>query len=616
MGRVLGGRYRLLERIGAGAFASVYRAEHVRLDSPCSVKVLFPVLAARREVVARFEREAKTTSRLRHPGIVSVVDFGEEPHVGLFLVMEYLAGETLEDRIDREGALPLGDLLAYGRAAAAALEVAHEEGVVHRDVKPSNLMLLAQARAASPLKVLDFGIATLLDGGAETALTRSGATVGSPAYMSPEQVRGEPACPRSDIYGLGVVLHEMATGTPPFRGETGMIVAAHQLATPPPPIRSVRPDLDLPEGLEAVVLCCLAKARDDRPDAMRVLRRSLEELQAATRHHPTARRRTAVAGAATVRATSLADASAAAPPVGSPTSAASASPAPAAAAPSRAARRPAPPVRGGGGRAAPAWVEAPWSATAAPPERASAVAPRPAAADSALRRRSLGAPCRSSDPDGLGGARRRARRAALGMAGFVAVSAALAVVLWPPAAGPTRPRDPLAPAAAAAASAPPSAGGVGVVLVGAAAATVSPAAPAAAPGPGEGGASAPVAALSAAAAMDAAPPQRPDAGTAAGPDADAAGGAASTATEGAPGTIRLDSEPPGAEVREGRVTLGRTPLDLRLAPDDPPRELLLRLRGFRWERVRLDPAGVTAESERGRVVPLRPLPPPEAARSP
>ena len=277
IGKVLDDRYRLVEKIGAGGFGAVYKADHLRLGSPFAIKFMFPMLAQDEALIARFEREAKTTSLLHHPHIVDVVDFGEQPVLGLYLVMEYLVGETLRQRVRRDGARDTATILRIADPICQALVTAHEHGVIHRDLKPANIFLIRTATRDDFVKILDFGIAGLVDDGGK-GLTKTGMIMGSPPYMSPEQAWARKLDHRTDIYSLGVVLYEMATGATPFRGESDVAVLdMHRSATPEPP-RRFRPDLDIPAGLEKVILRCLAKSPDERYPTIRAVWRDLAGL--------------------------------------------------------------------------------------------------------------------------------------------------------------------------------------------------------------------------------------------------------------------------------------------------------------------------------------------------
>ena len=274
---VLGGRYRLVRSIASGGMAEVWRAEDDILGRPVAVKVLHAHLAADNSFLARFRREAIAAARLAHPNVVATYDTGVDDGVA-WIVMELVEGSTLRQVVSTSGALPPHRAVHIATQVADALDYAHRTGVIHRDVKPGNILLAEGDR----VKVADFGIAKAAIEAAEdssgpgidaTDLTQSGAIVGTAKYLSPEQVHGEPVDGRSDVYALGVVLYEMLCGRVPFTGDTDVAVAVqHATATPVSP-RQVRPDL--PPALEAVVLQAMAKSPDDRYQTAAELRAAL-----------------------------------------------------------------------------------------------------------------------------------------------------------------------------------------------------------------------------------------------------------------------------------------------------------------------------------------------------
>ncbi len=282
LGKVVG-NLRLSEKLGSGGMGSVYRAEHVSLGTPYAVKVLHRQFSDDETLAERFRREAVACSRLRHENTVFVTDFGVSDEVGIYLVMEFLEGESLHDMVRREGAM---DLRRFERVAAQvcdAMSAAHRLGIVHRDLKPENIMLLREEGRAERVKVLDFGIAQLRD--AETqqggSITRAGTVVGTPAYMSPEQIdrRLGPVSEASDVYTLGVIFFECLTGRRPFEGDSEIALITHQLTVTPDAVGTLRAAL-AGTRLEALVGAMLVKDPSRRPGSMDGIRDSLAEALA------------------------------------------------------------------------------------------------------------------------------------------------------------------------------------------------------------------------------------------------------------------------------------------------------------------------------------------------
>ncbi len=259
VGRVLGGRYRLEGRLGQGGMGTVYKAHHTLMDKPVAVKVLRGDLAGDHEAVARFHREARSASRLDHEHVIRVTDFGVSDDGLLFLVMELLDGESLGALVGR-GALEPRRAATLAQAIAQALAHAHEQGVVHRDLKPDNVFL-ARRGNRSVVKVLDFGLAKIgSELGAGPSITKAGVVFGTPEYMAPEQAEGLAIDARSDLYSLGVILYQMLVGELPFRAPSFLALLSKHVEEVPEPPRVRAPERGIPEELEAVVLKLLEKS--------------------------------------------------------------------------------------------------------------------------------------------------------------------------------------------------------------------------------------------------------------------------------------------------------------------------------------------------------------------
>ena len=273
--------YRIMEQLGAGGMGVVYKAQDSRLDRAVALKFLPDKLAQEPQALERFRREARAASALNHPGICTIYDIGEQDGRG-FIVMEFIDGETLRHHIHRQ-ALPLEEILRLGMQIAEALDAAHAEGIIHRDIKPANIFVTKRGQA----KVLDFGLAKLLpkavaaggpgaDGDDTDSTSIVGIISGTPSYMSPEQIRGDTLDARTDIFSLGLVLYEMATGRQAFSGPTGGVIIEAVLTRAPAPARNINPNI--PEKLEEIINKALHKDKAQRYQHAAEVRNDLQQL--------------------------------------------------------------------------------------------------------------------------------------------------------------------------------------------------------------------------------------------------------------------------------------------------------------------------------------------------
>jgi serine/threonine-protein kinase len=254
LGTSLNGRYRLEARIGSGGMSTVYRALDVTLERQVAIKLMNREVASDSDQLERFRREARAVAQLSHPHIVGVIDAGEDDGRP-YIVLEYVEGETLKDRIRRLGRLPVTEAVAYAIEIARALGAAHSHHIIHRDVKPQNVLIDEEGSA----KVTDFGIARTLE---EDGLTADGRVLGTTDYVSPEQALGQHVNGQSDLYSLGVVLYEMLTGEVPFRGENQVAVAMKHVREQIPDVQAKRPEVSA--ALASVVDTATAKRQEDR----------------------------------------------------------------------------------------------------------------------------------------------------------------------------------------------------------------------------------------------------------------------------------------------------------------------------------------------------------------
>ena len=293
LGEILLGRYRLDRLVGKGGMGRVYRATQLPLNRSVAVKILNPEFQRKDpQFVRRFFLEAATAARLTHPNTITVFDYGESERGELFIAMEYLPGKPLARILASEGALDTGRILHIATQICRALREAHGKGIIHRDLKPGNILLVDDGDDPGMVKVLDFGLVKLFNAEdvqplgsrarrlpaddsslppepVDGELTQAGMFLGSPKYMSPEQIQGVALDPRTDIYSLGVLMYQMATGRPPFAGTTSVEVIYKHVNDPPPPFATGA--VDVPPELQAIILRCLAKQREDRYASMGAL---------------------------------------------------------------------------------------------------------------------------------------------------------------------------------------------------------------------------------------------------------------------------------------------------------------------------------------------------------
>ena len=274
VGVVLGGAYELVGRIGEGAMGAVYEAHHLRLHKRVAVKLMNRTMARHPDALARFHREARIASRLGHPNLVNVLDFGTSEEDEPYLVMEHLEGEDLDRRIRRAGSVPLANAVQIARQVASALAVVHAKGIVHRDLKPANVFLVQVPGEPDFVKVLDFGVSKIK--AARTKLTDASTVIGTPEYMSPEQASGsgDDIDHRADQWALACMVWEMLSGRPPFTADHADAIFYQLSHLAPPPLSKHAPDV--PSSVESVLLHALSKRAADRYPSMRAFARALE----------------------------------------------------------------------------------------------------------------------------------------------------------------------------------------------------------------------------------------------------------------------------------------------------------------------------------------------------
>jgi tRNA A-37 threonylcarbamoyl transferase component Bud32 len=277
--QVLGGRYKIIRKIGEGGMGIVYEAEHVMIEKRVGLKVLREDFSSREDVVERFRQEAKSASRIGHPNIIDISDFGVTPSGANYFVMELLSGHDLATELEKKGPLQAPRAMALAVQCARALGAAHAKGIVHRDMKPENIFLLRRESGEDYVKIVDFGIAKMsdieTDGQPGRKLTKTGMIFGTPEYMSPEQAGGKKLDHRVDIYAMGIILYELLTGRVPFVGDTFMGILTQHMFETAAPIAAANPAAQVPPELERIIFKALAKNPDDRYQSMEELANDL-----------------------------------------------------------------------------------------------------------------------------------------------------------------------------------------------------------------------------------------------------------------------------------------------------------------------------------------------------
>ncbi len=284
VGVVLDGRYRLDALLGEGGMGAVFRAHHLAMDRKVAVKLLKPHLTQDHMALERFAREARSTMKVESEHAVKVLDFGVTPHDDYYMVLEYLDGRTVQRELDIDGAFTPERVLHIVKQALHALGAAHRTGLIHRDIKPDNLLLMKVGADADYTKVLDFGVAKLMEGAAKSSrsalsLTQAGMVFGTPEFMSPEQACGQPLDPRSDIYSLAATMFAMLTGCGMYQAGSAIEWLTAHARQPPPHLSDGKPELATHAELDALLQRCFAKKPEHRPQDADALIREIEAIE-------------------------------------------------------------------------------------------------------------------------------------------------------------------------------------------------------------------------------------------------------------------------------------------------------------------------------------------------
>ncbi|MBY0357367.1 MAG: serine/threonine protein kinase [Candidatus Obscuribacterales bacterium] len=275
IGKTVAGKYKIESLLGEGGMAQVFKARHLGLDRPVVIKLMHRNLPSQETALKRFEQECKVTAKIDHPNVVSVFDVGTFEAKRPYLVMEFIQGESLRDLMERERSPEMQNVLRTMSQICAGLQAAHAEGIIHRDLKPENIMLRQDQDRPDWVKIVDFGIAHLKQGGQR--LTKTGIAIGTVDYMSPEYLGDKPIDHRSDIYALGVIFFELIAGRCPFAAETSEAIMAKHLFSEAPPLSMYRPDLKTGSIFDLIAKRALEKVPEKRYQSIEAMQRDINE---------------------------------------------------------------------------------------------------------------------------------------------------------------------------------------------------------------------------------------------------------------------------------------------------------------------------------------------------